>query len=148
MSDKKKIILFGLFLLIFFALMQVEKAFERAELDSLGRVYSTAVVRELQTRGSFYIIEFDYKEKSVRCSSTGLGEWASWKHLKNLEFWRADIGDRVYILFPKGKPERAELYLDFDVPPNLPEPPPEGWTLEEIQALDPNFKPEGIIDWW
>jgi len=55
---------------------------------------------------------------------------------------RVRIGEKVYIVFPTGKPEKADFYLDFDVPDNIPEPPAEGWTLEELKDIDPSFQPE------
>ncbi|MBT31441.1 MAG: hypothetical protein CMO01_17435 [Thalassobius sp.] len=46
---------------------------------------------------------------------------------------------KYYVKFPVEYPSESVMLFDYPVPDNMPPPPAEGWTLEELRQLDPTF---------
>ena len=130
-----------IFFMLFFLSLYNQNLSTISLFSELGETYTTALITSQTYRPNSYDFTFTYGVETVRSSSTGIGKWATFED-------RVNIGERVYIVFPKGMPEKAEIFLDFDVPSNLPEPPPGGWTLQELQQLDPHFKPGEPSTWF
>lgn len=52
------------------------------------------------------------------------------------------VGEHYFVRFPEEHYDKGVLMLDKPVPDSINEAPLDGWTLEELQKIYPEFKPE------
>ena len=111
-----------------------------------GARYSIGTIVDENRQGA-YLFSFGYDQGEIKVGYVNKsgGDWYDYRLINH--FKHNVKGRKVYVVFPSKSPKHASFYANFKVPEHLPEPPPEGWTLEELQALDPGFQP-GESDWW
>jgi hypothetical protein len=55
-------------------------------------------------------------------------------------------GRRFYVTVPIGYYDEGLLLAEYPVPEYVEQPPSKGWTLKELQKIDPDFKKDYISD--
>jgi hypothetical protein len=95
--------------------------------------YTVATIKEKyivarQGEGKVYTYRLAQKEYEGVCKSKACIE--------------SEIGTRYYVRTWIDRPSWSDLFEEYPVPENIHDPPTQGWTLEELQKIDPYFKPE------
>ena len=111
-------------------------------VEELKEHGATLTVAEVITYGNSHMpVEIRFYYRGVEYEQAASGSVETWKMD---EPW---FPSYVYVAFPKGNPETVYYFSGIAAKPPIKDVPEEGWTLEELRQLDPNFNPPPIDTW-